>query len=346
MISEQGNDSPIAFVDGAPVPFREAIQRCADILAASVQPVFAHIGADLSGTREAVLLAERTGGVLDHATSEALLRDLNPLRETGGLTTTPMEADVRADVVLLIGEIKGDATLAWLSKPARPHGEAIERCVVTVADFATEYEVLTTLAALRLLIRRPSLGSEFPALAQVAHTLRNAKFGVSIWSAAQLPDLAVEAIHGLVRDLNETTRFSTLTLSATDNGDGVQTICGWMTGFPMRTGFSRGWPEHDPWRYDARRLIAADETDCVVWISSLPGGAAPPVGVDILLDSNEGAVAVTPRIRIPVSPPGPGDILFDSRLGTRIASHSGLLGAAPTVAATLASVRERLEAAC
>ena len=333
-------------MDGAPVPYLEAIQRCAEMLAASAQPVFAHIGADLSGIREAVLLAERTGGVLDHAASEALLRDLDPLRETGGLVTTLLEASVRADVVLLLGEIQGDAALAWLSKPVRPYDDANKRRVLTVAHRANEHETLITLAALRWLIRRPSVAAEFPDLAEAANTLRNAKFGVAIWNAAHLSDLAVEAIHGLVRDLNETTRFSTLPLSASDNGAGVQTICGWMTGFPMRTGFARGWPEHDPWRYDARRLIAADETDCVIWISSLPDGAAPPAKVDILLDSNKGVVAVTPRIRIPVSLPRAGDIVFDSRVGTLIALRSGLPGPAPTVAATLASVSERLEAAC
>ena len=26
---------------------------------------------------------------------------------------------------------------------------------------------------------------------------------------------------------------------------------GWMTGFPPRTGFGRGYPEHDPWRFEA-----------------------------------------------------------------------------------------------
>jgi formylmethanofuran dehydrogenase subunit B len=43
---------------------------------------------------------------------------------------------------------------------------------------------------------------------------------------------------------------------------------GWMTGFPARTGFGRGYPEHDPWRFDARRLIGSDEADAIVWIAS------------------------------------------------------------------------------
>jgi formylmethanofuran dehydrogenase subunit B len=47
-----------------------------------------------------------------------------------------------------------------------------------------------------------------------------------------------------------------------------------MTGFPLRIGFGRGYPEHDAWRFDATRLIADGEADCALWISSY--GAASP----------------------------------------------------------------------
>jgi formylmethanofuran dehydrogenase subunit B len=40
-----------------------------------------------------------------------------------------------------------------------------------------------------------------------------------------------------------------------------------MTGFPVRTGFGRGFPEHDPWRFDASRLVESGEVDALVWIS-------------------------------------------------------------------------------
>ncbi len=41
-----------------------------------------------------------------------------------------------------------------------------------------------------------------------------------------------------------------------------------MTGFPLRTGFARGFPEFDPWRYDVARMIAAGEADLHLRISS------------------------------------------------------------------------------
>ena len=41
-----------------------------------------------------------------------------------------------------------------------------------------------------------------------------------------------------------------------------------MTGFPMRTAFGRGYPEHDPWRFDATRLVESGEADGALWISA------------------------------------------------------------------------------
>jgi formylmethanofuran dehydrogenase subunit B len=59
-----------------------------------------------------------------------------------------------------------------------------------------------------------------------------------------------------------------LPLAPGDNADGVLQVCGWTTGFPMRTGFGRGYAEHDPWRFESARLVAAGEVDCALWISA------------------------------------------------------------------------------
>ena len=75
-------------------------------------------------------------------------------------------------------------------------------------------------------------------------------------------------LFGLIDDLNARTRFSGLPLTPGDNAHGVLQTCGWLTGFPMRAGFGRGRPEHDPWRFDATRLVDDGEADCALWISA------------------------------------------------------------------------------
>ena len=255
-----------ASIDGAPASLEDAAAAAARLLARSGQPLIAGLGADIDGARAAIALAERVGGVVEHMHSAALMRDLDCLRETGVMLTTPGEARVRADVVLLVG----DALLqTWpalnerlLRPPARPDGVDVTRRIVWLAPeadaiipgFDGDIEVIAAglgatlaanLAALRARVKgRPVARGQIPlpTLDALAAVLKGARFGVAVWTAARLGALELEMLNGLVRDLNETTRFSTLPLAAPDNGAGVLAACGWMTGFPMRTGFGAGAP--------------------------------------------------------------------------------------------------------
>ena len=133
-----------------------------------------------------------------------------------------------------------------------------------------------------------------------------ARFGVAVWSAAELDVLAIEMLCGLVQDLNAKTRFTGLPLAPPDNALGVLQACGWMTGFPMRTGFGRGYPEHDPWRFDAARLVESGEADCALWISAyrvrLPAWKR---GVPMIaLTGARASFRPAPRVHIEVGRPG------------------------------------------
>ena len=126
-----------ASIDGAPASLDDAAAAAALLLARSRQPLIAGLGADIDGARAAIALAERVGGVIEHMHSAALLRDLDCLRETGIMLTTPGEARVRADVVLLVGD---GLTEAWpslterlLAPPARPEGVDVKRRIVWLA---------------------------------------------------------------------------------------------------------------------------------------------------------------------------------------------------------------------
>ncbi len=253
-----------ALIDGAPASLDEAAAAAARLLAQSKQPLIAGLGADVDGTKAAIALAQRVGGVIDHMHSAALLRDLDCLRKSGVMLTTPGEARVRADVVLLVGD---GLTEAWpqlnerlLAPPARPEGADVKRRIIWLAPqadaklpgFDGNVEVHTAgvgvtlaanLAALRARIKgRPVAQAQIPlpVLDALASVVKGARFGVAVWTASSLGALEIEMLNGLVRDLNEATRFSTLPLAAPDNGVGVLAACGWTTGFPMRTSFGAG----------------------------------------------------------------------------------------------------------
>ena len=353
----------VASIDGASASFDDAAAAAARLLAQSQQPLIAGLGADIEGARAAIALAERVGGVIEHMHSEALLRDLDCLRETGVMLTTPGEARVRADVVLLVGDGLWETWPALnerlLRPPARPESVDVKRRIIWLAPqadaiipgFDGDIEVLAAgagatlaanLAALRARVKgRPVAQAQISlaALDSLAAILKGARFGVAIWTARSLGALEIEMLNGLVRDLNETTRFSTLPLGAPDDAAGVLAACGWTTGFPMRTGFGAGVPIHDPWRFDAERLVASGETDCVLWISAL--GAAPPPrvsGVNLIAVCEPTAeFAEEPNVRITVGRPGLDHdaVIYSSDAGTLVAERASARTATPSVAEAL-----------
>ena len=352
-----------ASIDGAPASFAAATDAAARLLARSRQPLIAGLGADIDGARAAIALGRRIGGVIEHTHSAALLRDLDSLRETGVMLMTPSEARVRADVVVLVGdglmETWPHLTERLLQPPARPDGTDVKRRIVwltsqadaTIADFEGEIEVVAAgqgatlaanLAGLRARIKgRPVRQPQIPLLTldALAGFMKSARFGVAVWTAASLGALEIEMIHGLVRDLNETTRFSTLPLAAPDNGAGVLAACGWTSGFPMRTGFGAGAPIHDPWRFDAERLVASGETDCLLWISAF--GAVPPAWLSaanvIALCEPTTQFGREPTVRIAVGRPGVDHdaVMHSSDAGTLVAVTASARSAAPSVAQAL-----------
>jgi formylmethanofuran dehydrogenase subunit B len=297
------------------------------LLDASRQPLVAGLGTDVAGARAAIALAQRIGAVIDHMNADALLHDLDVLREAGVMLTTPSEMRLRADTLLLIGPGMADASSAlplllrdaagkgsdggrldrrifWLC-PGRDAGAADKITIVSLEP----RDLPVLLAILRARVNgRPAGPSPVPTqvLDVVANGLKAARFGVAVWSAAELDALTIEMLSGLVADLNATTRFSGLPLAPGDNAIGVLQVCGWMTGFPPRTGLGRAYPDHDPWQYRAARLVDSGEADCVVWISAYQA-AAPEWSRDlptIALAPADARFQKRPRVHIAVGAPG------------------------------------------
>ena len=99
-----------AWIGGKPAPLERALAEAARLLAASRCPLITGLGTDIAGARAAIGLAERIGAVVDHMRADVLLRDLAVLREAGLMLTTPNEARLRADTLLLVGaSLENDA---------------------------------------------------------------------------------------------------------------------------------------------------------------------------------------------------------------------------------------------
>ncbi len=110
-----------AWIDGTPAELDAAAATAARLLDASRQPLVAGLGTDVAGARAAIVLAQRIGAVIDHMNADALLRDLDVLREAGLMLTTPSETSLRADTLLLVGPGMTEASSAL---PAHLRGAA------------------------------------------------------------------------------------------------------------------------------------------------------------------------------------------------------------------------------
>jgi formylmethanofuran dehydrogenase subunit B len=320
-----------AWIAGEPATLEAAIGEAAELLASSRHPLIAGLATDVAGARAAVALAQRIGAVVDHMHADAVLRNLDVMRSSGVLLTTPHEAQVCADTLLLIGPGLDEP---WPELPRRLFGpmqssqgatDVARRiyCLCPGRDLAMSTsgkmagvalgtrpaQLPALLAGLRARVAgRPIAATDVSTrkLDEIATGLKGARYGVAIWSAAALDPLTIEMLCGLVDDLNATTRFAGLALAPGDNAMGVLQTCAWMTGMPMRSGYGCESPHHDRWLFDARRLVASGETDCVIWISAY--GAPPPAWrkapPTIALTDGEARFQTAPRVHIRVGRPG------------------------------------------
>jgi len=280
-----------AWIDGKATTLKSAILEAAKLLGAGHLPLIAGLGTDVAGTRAAISLAKRLGGVVDHMHAETLLRSVDVMREAGVMLTTPGEVRARADCMLLVGPAVAASIGQIPQVLAGPTGAEADGAVRRIRwicpgrsatrPFETNAKPLTLgsdpadlpvlLAVLRArLAGRTVTGTarSIRATDRLVADLAKAQFGVAVWSAADLDPLSTEMLYGIVSDLNARTRFTSLPLGPDDNALGVLQVCGWMTGFPMRTSFGRTHPEHDPWLFDTRRQVDSGEIDCALWISA------------------------------------------------------------------------------
>ncbi len=354
-----------AWIVGKPAALDVAIAEAAKIIAASNQALITGLGTDVAGARAAIALAERSGAIIDHKHAESVLRDLEVAYSTGVMMTTPTEAQVRADVFLLAGpglgagaipqptlshrhkkDSIGKRRIFWLC-PGRGAAAALaSRGSVKIIGRAP-HELPAVLAALRARVAGRLAGKapiSTKLLDEISNNLKAVRFGVVTWSAAALDALTIEMLCGLINDLNATTRFAALPLAPEDNALGILHVCGWMTGYPMRTGFGRGYPQHDPWLLNTRRLVDSGEADCVIWISAYSASFPqwPRTAPVIALAPYGTRFSVPPDIHIAVGCPGldhPG-IQYSSSTGALTA----VAVAQPSNAIPVAEVLTRIAA--
>lgn len=342
-ITKKGFETPITDlsprVKGQAVSLDKAVKHIADLLRTSKQPVIAGMATDLNGARSAMALADKSRATVDHMFSTHTFKNILVLQDTGWMTTTLTEVKNRVDLLLVVGsdiEVGFPSffeRMVWNKESmfdqdiesrqvvylgTAPSGEAStspsgKKAQVLACDNANLPEVLSVLRALvkGKTIQAKSVGGiEISVLAELAEQLKNAKYSVVTWAAAMLDfdhaEVTVQTICEMVKDLNLKTRSSGLPLAGKDGEITANQVSAWQSGFPMRTNFNRGYPDYDPYLSNSNRMLAEDEVDILVWISSFNIDNTPPKSTakTIVLGRSGMTFEQEPEVFIPVGTPG------------------------------------------
>ena len=322
-----------ATVDGQPTPLDAAITAAAQQLAASRQPLFAGLGADVAGARALYPLACACGAICDGAGSDALMHTLRALQDRGQFTTTLAEVRTRADVIVFVGSVPTDVAPLLRQRCGIGSPEVAARHLialhpreadaavlaawtgagVTVESVAPAGDLFTTLGALNAALARPGSNRAPPVLRALADRLRSARYAVWVGAPAHLQAhgaLIVESVHRLIGRLNADTRAAALWI---DGGNGAATsnqVHTWLSGLPLRSRAGPHGLEHEPLQFDSTRLLAQADVDLLLWASCFDATAAPPpTALPLIVLGHPAQAAAAARrgaVFIPVATPGIG----------------------------------------
>jgi formylmethanofuran dehydrogenase subunit B len=326
-------------VGGKDVDLSKAVKEAAKLIGRAKLPLYGGLATDVEGMRAVLALAERSGGVVDHALSEAQYRNFKILQSTGWTTTTLTETRNRADLIIIAGSdihkfhprffdriVSPPDSMFDVTAPKRTVvfiGKGLDRSgaksarigeVVTLACADEQAGDVVALLRARLRgfrIKAPKIDgvklSEIDALAELC---RNAKYGVVVWAPPSLnfpfADLAVEQFTGLVKDLNQTIRFAGLSLGGAEGAITAAAVCTWISGYPLRVSYASGAPDYDPYRHAVGRMLRDGEGDLLLWIASIsPSLVPPPTKIPTIVLGTPGlALEKDPDVLIPVGTPG------------------------------------------
>ncbi len=110
----------------------------------------------------------------------------------------------------------------------------------------------------------------------------------------------------MIKEINATTRSNGLPIGGKEGDTTVNAVASWQSGYPMRTTFNRRFPDYDPFLNDSKRILANDESDLLIWVSSFNTAVTPPQSSanTIVLGRSGMQFETEPEVYIPVGVPG------------------------------------------
>jgi formylmethanofuran dehydrogenase subunit B len=268
-----------ARIDGQPASADEAVKRAAELLVEARAPVILGLSHSTNETVAAALeLADLIGAAVEPGDGRLSTPRVLAFQRSGRVSATLGEVKTRADVVVFWGTdpVKTHPR-HWERYSVMPRGRFVtegraSRTVIVVDHDCTataeqadvfvkidEVDEFETLWTLRALIRGISFdtdrafagrgaGAGLDDLRKLASQLQAAHYGaffhgpVATRRTATESAAILEAMNGLVRDLNRETRFVIIGMGEPGNTAGAEAVLTWQTGFPTSVNLGPGHP--------------------------------------------------------------------------------------------------------
>lgn len=326
-------------VDGRDVDLETAIRAATDLIRGARLPLYGGLGTDIDGVRAVMALADKSGGVVDHALSEAQYKNFRVLQTRGWITTTLTEARNRADVFVVVGTdvqelhprfferiVNVDTSVVFDNPPKRTvvfigkgldqsgvKGPRIEEVITLPCDLDRVGEIVSALAAE---VRGAAVSLDTVAgvptadIRALAERCKAAEYPVFMWAGSKLAfpnaDLTVSTLSDLVKDLNVERRAAGLALGGQEGTTSAASVAAWQCGFPLRVSFASGKPDFDFARYAIPRMLEKEEGDLLVWLASFaPDLGPPPTQIPSIVLGTPGLkLPSPPKVFIPIGTPG------------------------------------------
>jgi formylmethanofuran dehydrogenase subunit B len=308
-------DEAVCWVDGLPAALKAGIARAVEILqAGKYLLVYGLQHTTCKAQRLAVGLADRLGATIDTPTSAWMGPVGSSFQGVGEVTCTLGEVANRADFVLFWGTNPAKTLPRHFERYSlEPEGVFVPqgragRHVVLVDEHKTEtsevadefisiaadkdFEALWTLRALAKGVELDAeqvLQSTGIALARwqgLMERMKKARFGAIFFDGRALQrsggHLCADAAWGLVKDLNDHTRFVGRPMRDGGNLAGADNVLTWQTGFPFGVNLSRGYPRFGPGEFTANALLERGEVDAVLILGCDPAESLSAAGCEQL----------------------------------------------------------------
>ena len=281
-----------SIVSGEKTNISHAINKLSLLIKESKSTLFTGMGTDIKGTKAALSIIDKYKCIIDHFSGKSYAKTLKSMQETGGFFLTLSELKNRSDTIIIL-QSSGEDLPRLFEKyifPKNTINNLKKRKVIFIGSKVPNFfyknkklisfefikldsiNLLNFISNIRKFINFNNLEIKDKNILRLIDLLKKTKYGSILWTSSELEnnvsDLIVNEINLLIQDLNKFTRFAGLPLSGSDHILTVNEVLLWQTGFPIRTSFSNGFPEHNVEQFSTKRLINNKEIDLAIWINS------------------------------------------------------------------------------